>query len=135
MPWANERLAEEVNHPSEIIATVIIILIIVAVAGLTGDSGKSSVSDRLKIENQSQYWNGNTHYVNGDIKNTLDKPIRLIRVEFEYIDREGRIIGRGFASFNHLQPGATWRFRSMAFGVGSASRYRLVGIRTIPSRI
>ena len=124
-----------VNNTSANIATVIIILIIVAVAVLTGDSGKSSVSDRLKIENERQYWIGNTHYVNGDIKNTLDKPIRLIRVEFEYIDREGRIIGRGFDSFDHLQPGATWRFRSMAFGVETSSQYRLVGIRTIPSRI
>lgn len=109
----------------------IIIVVVIALAASGGDKnkdqgsgtkdGKSTPAAADKVEkpdleviNHSTESDSFATYIVGSVKNNTNKQYKYVQVEVNLYDADGAQVGSTLANTNNLEPGGTWKFKTMA---------------------
>lgn len=106
---------------------VIVVLIIIGSQG--GDNkdqgagtkdGKSvpAAADKvekpdLEVINHTTESDSFATYIVGSVKNNTEKQYSYVQVEVNLYDKDGAQVGSTLANTNNLEPGGTWKFKTM----------------------
>ncbi len=102
-----------------LIVIVVIGIFAASSGGSKNDSAKNGGSnekkERFTYTVTSEYNNSFSHYIEGTVKNNLDKDYSYVQIEFICYDKDGNNLGTAIDNTNNLLGQQTWKFK--AFGL------------------
>ena len=124
----------------KIVLIVLAIFIVISIVSGNGDKGSSSNSNEKKpatTETQEKFTLSDDikayagdynigYYIEGTIKNNLDKEYSYVQVEFTTYDKDGNTLGTCVDNNSGLEANGTWKFKASCIdNVDQIASYKL----------
>lgn len=122
-------------------STLIIIILVVLAIGSSDDSGDNTSfsnsnstestynpPDPLTAKNVDHHWEYDMLMITGEITNTRDHTVDMVRVNFNLYDSEGNIVGKASDFISDLSAGQTWSFEATVFVTDNVAKYELTDV-------
>lgn len=110
------------------------ILIVIVGIGAIANGGKtttptSSQQEKFTLVSDEKVTDSfGATYIEGEIKNNINKTYAYVQVTFNLYDANGAQIGTAMDNINNLESGSTWKYKAVGLVTEDVASYKFVEI-------